>query len=604
MNPDSTIRDFEPNSTSKKDVESNSAIPDATQSNNTVSQESNYIPPLYNDEDDFLLKFLRSNSVADNTEQEQQELLPENITAEENYVESSDSSPHETEAVSQVNFPTVEKEGTLADNSVVNSTQSYSFASEEFLQESPVISDLQQNSPIVTDEVTLQKDAVTDTIQTDFFVTEEISQKTFVPDDTNLTSRNLKDEVISQENKAAYETPVDYKPEAKIISQPNTVSDDGIFDSPLPESEVNFVLQYLHPHPVQKNTSSDVELISPVVDVKEIKENLITEKSTTGNLNTDNSAIENSATETLITNNSAIENSTTETLATDNSTIEDSITEDSTTENSTTENSETKEEIKFNPLLDIDSEFPELPNTLNKNIQVQLRSEGERLLLILPTEAQAPSSEYSWSDIWQQLQLRLKGSDRLRVEGINVHLVAQDRLLDARQLQALAESLNSVQLQLKSVSSSRRQTAIAAVTSGYSVEQVQLTPTLTTEPKIAGTPLADSLYLQMTIRSGVEIRHPGTVIILGDVNPGGIVIAEGDILVWGRLRGVAHAGVGGNRECLIMALQMEPTQLRIADAVARAPEKNPTQFHAEVAYVTDDGIRIGRASDFSRTQPK
>ncbi len=254
--------------------------------------------------------------------------------------------------------------------------------------------------------------------------------------------------------------------------------------------------------------------------------------------------------------------------------------------------------------MDIDSELPLLENAVNKNIQVQLRSEGERLLLILPTEAQAPSSEYSWSDIWQQLQLRLKGSDRLRVEGINVHLVAQDRLLDARQLQALAETLNSVQLQLKSVSSSRRQTAIAAVTSGYSVEQVQLTPTLTSEPKIAGTPLADSLYLQMTIRSGVEIRHPGTVIILGDVNPGGIVIAEGDILVWGRLRGVAHAGVGGNRECLIMALQMEPTQLRIADAVARAPEKNPTQFHPEVAYVTDDGIRIGRASDFSRTQPK
>ena len=566
MNPDSTIRNFEPNSTSRKDVESNSAIPDATQSNNTVSQESNYIPPLYNDEDDFLLKFLRSNSVADNTEQKQQELLPENIPTEENYIESSDSSPHEAEAVSQENFPTIEKEGTLADNSVVNSTQSYSFASEEFLQENPVLSNLQQNTSTVKDEVTLQEDTVTDTIHTDFFVTEEIFHNTSVIDDTNLTSPNPKDEVIPQESKAVDDTPVDYKPESKVISQPNTVINDRIFDSPLPESEVNFVLQYLHPQPVQENTSSDVELISPVVDVQE---NSITEDSTT-----------------------------------ENSTIENSTTENSTTENSTTDNSEILEEIKFNPLLDIDSELPLLENAVNKNIQVQLRSEGERLLLILPTEAQAPSSEYSWSDIWQQLQLRLKGSDRLRVEGINVHLVAQDRLLDARQLQALAETLNSVQLQLKSVSSSRRQTAIAAVTSGYSVEQVQLTPTLTSEPKIAGTPLADSLYLQMTIRSGVEIRHPGTVIILGDVNPGGIVIAEGDILVWGRLRGVAHAGVGGNRECLIMALQMEPTQLRIADAVARAPEKNPTQFHPEVAYVTDDGIRIGRASDFSRTQPK
>jgi septum site-determining protein MinC len=113
--------------------------------------------------------------------------------------------------------------------------------------------------------------------------------------------------------------------------------------------------------------------------------------------------------------------------------------------------------------------------------------------------------------------------------------------------------------------------------------------------------MAEPLYLQLTVRSGVEIRHPGTIVILGDLNPGGAVIAEGDIFVWGRLRGVAHAGAGGNRECRIMALQMEPTQLRIADAVARAPESPPAQFYPEVAYVTPQGIRIARAADFSKT---
>ncbi len=89
---------------------------------------------------------------------------------------------------------------------------------------------------------------------------------------------------------------------------------------------------------------------------------------------------------------------------------------------------------------------------------------------------------------------------------------------------------------------------------------------------------------------------------MGDLNPGGNVVADGDILVWGRLRGVAHAGASGNRECLIMSLQMEPTQLRIADAVARAPEKSPTQFSPEVAHITPQGIRIARAIDFSRNQ--
>jgi septum site-determining protein MinC len=106
----------------------------------------------------------------------------------------------------------------------------------------------------------------------------------------------------------------------------------------------------------------------------------------------------------------------------------------------------------------------------------------------------------------------------------------------------------------------------------------------------------------MTVRSGVEIRHSGTVVVLGDLNPGGSVVANGDILVWGRLRGVAHAGASGNSKCLIMALQMEPTQLRIADFVARAPTNVPSQVYPEIAYVTPEGIRITKAADFSKSQ--
>ncbi|HYX16253.1 MAG TPA: septum site-determining protein MinC [Nostoc sp.] len=239
---------------------------------------------------------------------------------------------------------------------------------------------------------------------------------------------------------------------------------------------------------------------------------------------------------------------------------------------------------------------------VNENSQVQLKSKEGRLSLILPPESQVSASELSWSDIWQQIRQRLNAGDRFRISNTPVHLMAQDRLVDARQLQELAEALSEVQLRLISVSTSRRQTAIAAVTSGYSVEQLQPVTSLNSEPKATAIPQEDALYLEITVRSGVEIRHPGTVIILGDVNPGGIVIADGDIIIWGRLRGIAHAGAGGNRECLIMALQMEPTQLRIADAVARAPEKSPMQFSPEVAHITPQGIRIARATDFSRNQ--
>ena len=254
-------------------------------------------------------------------------------------------------------------------------------------------------------------------------------------------------------------------------------------------------------------------------------------------------------------------------------------------------------------LTDLNPDELALPgHRVNDNTQVQLKSQDGRLLLILPPESQGSGSELSWSDIWQQIRQRLNAGDRFRISNTPVHLMAQDRLVDTRQLQELAEALSEVQLRLISVSTSRRQTAIAAVTSGYSVEQLQPVTSLISESKATATPQADALYLETTVRSGVEIRHPGTVIILGDVNPGGIVIADGDIIIWGRLRGIAHAGAGGNRECLIMALQMEPTQLRIADAVARAPEKLPMQFSPEVAHIMPQGIRIARASDFSRNQ--
>ena len=172
--------------------------------------------------------------------------------------------------------------------------------------------------------------------------------------------------------------------------------------------------------------------------------------------------------------------------------------------------------------------------------------------------------------------------------------------MDVRQLQEIAEALSEVELKMKVVNTSRRQTAVAAATVGYSVEQKSSLTTLNQTPTEKVEPLAEPLYLQMTVRSGVEIRHPGTVIIVGDLNPGGSVVADGDIIVWGRLRGVVHGGNKGNSKSVIMALQMEPTIIRIADQVARGPEKPPAQFYPEVAYVAEKGIRISRAVDFAK----
>jgi septum site-determining protein MinC len=252
--------------------------------------------------------------------------------------------------------------------------------------------------------------------------------------------------------------------------------------------------------------------------------------------------------------------------------------------------------------LESESESPDAKPIVPPQQQIRLQVEGEALQIILPPEPDAPAVELPpeivWEEFWQQLQHRLEGGDRLWSKQ-PVDLVAQNRLLDSRQLQEVADRLVAFNLELKRVYTTRRQTAVAAVAVGYSVEQ-NLPPQLLVSDSSPGpSGFAQPLYLQTTLRSGAEIRHPGPVIIRGDVNPGSSIVADGDILVWGRLRGVAHAGASGNSRCLIMALQMEPPQLRIADAVARPPDTAPPEFYPEVAYMTPKGIRIAAAKGFS-----
>jgi septum site-determining protein MinC len=237
---------------------------------------------------------------------------------------------------------------------------------------------------------------------------------------------------------------------------------------------------------------------------------------------------------------------------------------------------------------------------IHRYSQICLKNEDDRLLLILPAQAEV-NSELPWSETWQELKHLLQAKEQSWQEGTSISLIAHDRLLDARQLQTIAETLSDVKLCLTTVSTNRRQTAVAAATSGYSVKQQTLNESLGEESvKPQPVTLAEPLYLQTTVRSGVEIRHPGTIVIFGDLNPGGKAIAAGDIFVWGRLRGVAHAGAQGNRQCRIAAVQMEFTQLRIADAVARSPQKRPKRFDPEVAFVTTEGICLAKTLKFSK----
>jgi septum site-determining protein MinC len=258
-------------------------------------------------------------------------------------------------------------------------------------------------------------------------------------------------------------------------------------------------------------------------------------------------------------------------------------------------------ELKPEPLAESSEPLAESPGSTPvapqpAQPQVRIKSESGRLMLLLPPDLES-STALSWGEILQQLKQRLNSGDRFWQPQTSVHLIARDRLLDGRQLQDITEALGEFDLLLKRIYTSRRQTAIAGVTAGLSVEQHAAVNQFQSEE---GQSLAEPLYIQTTLRSGIEIRHPGTVVVLGDTNPGSSIIADGDVIVWGAVRGLVQAGAGGNTRCMIMALRMEPTQIRIADFVARAPEVPPNQYHPEVAHVSAEGIRITGAIDFAK----
>ncbi|MEM0951143.1 MAG: septum site-determining protein MinC [Cyanobacteria bacterium P01_H01_bin.74] len=109
----------------------------------------------------------------------------------------------------------------------------------------------------------------------------------------------------------------------------------------------------------------------------------------------------------------------------------------------------------------------------------------------------------------------------------------------------------------------------------------------------------ETLYLRQSLRSGQTVRFNGNIIVIGDAHAGCEILAGGDIVVWGELKGIAHAGAKGDYQASIRAMKIEALQLRIADYIARRPdrisyhkERQGHNFSPEIAKVSEGEIRI------------
>lgn len=109
------------------------------------------------------------------------------------------------------------------------------------------------------------------------------------------------------------------------------------------------------------------------------------------------------------------------------------------------------------------------------------------------------------------------------------------------------------------------------------------------------------------VRSGQVVTALGDLVVIGDVNPNGRVVAGGNVFVLGRLKGIAHAGSNGKRDAVIAASWLEATHLIIDNVVeTMTDELSVLSEHPEMecAYLhTNGSIAIDRLQELRLIRP-
>jgi septum site-determining protein MinC len=189
----------------------------------------------------------------------------------------------------------------------------------------------------------------------------------------------------------------------------------------------------------------------------------------------------------------------------------------------------------------------------------------------------------AWTELLDVLRDQL-GQAANFFHGAQVMVDIGERALDGEQLTALLALMQEHGLRPEALASTTRESRNAARAAGITARPLGRDVAKSEERGAAA-------FVQRTVRSGQVVRHHGHVTVLGDLNAGGEIIAGGNVIVWGRLRGTVHAGALGDREAVICALELAPTQLRIADLIARPPDGR-AERRPEIARVVDEQISV------------
>lgn len=183
-----------------------------------------------------------------------------------------------------------------------------------------------------------------------------------------------------------------------------------------------------------------------------------------------------------------------------------------------------------------------------------------------------------FSEILKEIEYKLEKSHQKLLSGplVHVHVQLGQRQLTEAEKETLSKAINRRNLVVQSIENDAPQAE-------------------SDSPKV----------MAGIVRAGQVLRTEGSLVFIGDVNPGGVIITTGDLFVLGSLRGMAHAGESGNREAVIAASYLEPTQLRISDVISRPPDEWGISDAAMMfAYLQGERMEIDKVTQLFRLRPK
>jgi septum site-determining protein MinC len=189
-----------------------------------------------------------------------------------------------------------------------------------------------------------------------------------------------------------------------------------------------------------------------------------------------------------------------------------------------------------------------------------------------------------WAELTSRLALKID-QQRGFFKGARVALDVGNRPVRQHELDSLKALLTKREVTLWAVVSDSATTQGAAKNLGLETtlvpqhEQMEAPEIRSEEDGEAG------VMINHTVRSGRSVHYDGHVMVYGDVNPGATIVAGGSIIVWGRLRGTVHAGANGDETAVVCALDLAPTQLRIASYITIAPDDKRRKPRPEIASV-------------------